>query len=139
MIIDVSIAVIALAFVVLVIYLICLMNALRVTLSQVNHTLVDARTQLGELGSQTQKVVEATNQMSSDLKPIFNAINQAGQILEHQATALKNDFIDSVSEEHAEEDEKKSGFPEKGLTATAAILELAGIGINLWQKIKKRR
>lgn len=138
MIIDISVAVIALAFVVLVIYLITIIKALRVTLSQVNQTLVEARVQLGELSSQTQKVVENTNQMSSDLKPIFNAINQAGQILEHQATALKRDFIDTVDED-IEGEEKKRGLPEKGLTATAAILELAGIGINLWQKIKKRR
>lgn len=139
MIIDVSVAVIALAFVVLVIYLITVIKALRVTLAQVNQTLVETRVQLAELGSHTQKVVENTNQMSSDLKPIFNAINQAGQILEHQATALKKDFIDSVYDDLDEEGEKNGGLPEKGLTATAAILELAGIGINLWQKIKKRR
>jgi hypothetical protein len=42
MIIDISVAVIALAFVALVIYLIVMIKSLRVTLGQVNQTLVES-------------------------------------------------------------------------------------------------
>jgi uncharacterized protein YoxC len=149
MIIDISVAVIALAFVALVIYLIVMIKSLRVTLGQVNQTLVEARKQLGEVGTQAQKVIEQTNQISVDLKqkvdafnPIFNAVNQAGQILEHKATALKKDFLDTQEElsSLAADGEKKKRAPQtKGLMTMAAILELAGIGVGLWEKLKKRR
>lgn len=148
MIIDISIAVIAFAFVILVIYLIVMIKSLRVTLGQVNQTLVETRRQLGEVGIQAQRVMENTNQISSDLKlkveafdPIFNAVNQAGQILEHKATALKKDFLDTqeeLSSLAAQGEKKKSGQP-MGLMTVAAILELAGIGMGLWEKLKKRR
>lgn len=126
MIIDISVAVIALAFVALVIYLIVVIKALRITLGQVNHTLVEVR-----------KQVESLN-------PIFNAVNQTGQILEYKATALKKDLLDSSQEESdlfelARDGEKKKRIQTKGLMTVAAILELAGIGVSLWEKLKKRR
>ena len=150
MIIDISIAISSIAFVVLVIYLIVMIKALRTTLGQVNQTLTEARKQLGEVGSQAQQMIEKTHQISSDLKekvdafnPIFNAVNQAGQILEYQATALKKDFLTSSQEKNdyssldlSEQIEKKKKQP---LMTIAAILELAGIGMSLWQKLKKKR
>jgi uncharacterized protein YoxC len=150
MIIDISVAVIALAFVALVIYLIVMIKSLRVTLGQVNQTLVEARKQLGEVGTQAQKVIEQTNHISADLKhkveafnPIFNAVNQAGQILEHKATALKKDLLHTQEESfHADlpiSGEKKKQTQMKGLMTAAAILELASIGMSLWEKLKKRR
>jgi len=141
MIIDISVAVIAFAFVALVIYLIVMIKSLRVTLGQVNQTLVEAR-----------KVMEQTNQISVDIKhkveafnPIFNAVNQAGKILEHKATALKNDFLDSEEDDLSSLDleddhpKKKKRLETKGWMTAAAILEIAGIGMSLWEKLKKRR
>lgn len=135
MIIEISIAVIALAFVVLVIYLISAIKALRITLGQVNQTLAETRHQLGDLGGQTQKILEHTNQISFDLKqkveainPIFNAIGDAGEVFEHRAAQLKSELKASSE---LKEDEK--------LKAIEAIFELGGAGIKLWQKLRKRR
>jgi uncharacterized protein YoxC len=148
MIIEISIAVIALAFVALVIYLITLFKSIRITLGQVNQTLVEARKQLGEIGGQAQKVMEHTNQISFDLKqkvdaftPIFNAVSNAGEILDYKSSALKKEFL-AASEENDLSDadlEKKKIAQAPGLMTAAAILELAGIGMRLWQKLKKRR
>lgn len=150
MIIEISVAVIAIAFVVLIIYLITIIRALRNTLGQVDQTLVEVRKQLSEVGGQAQKVMEHTNQMSFDLKrkvesfhPIFNAVNNAGEILEHKTSILKKDFFNfssgkcDLSDESFEE--KKKFYQAQGLTTVATILELASIGLCLWQKLKKRR
>ena len=149
MIIEISVAVVGLAFVALVIYLIMMIKSLRVTLGQVNQTLVEARKQLGDVGGQAQKILEHTNQVSFDIKnkveafnPIFNAVSNAGEILEHKTFAIKKEFFASEHEEGHKQsslhEEKKSSQTE-GVLAAAAILELAGIGVRLWQKFKKRR
>jgi uncharacterized protein YoxC len=146
MILDISVAVIALAFVALVVYLIVLTKALRVTFSQVNQTLVEVRRQLGEVGGQAQKIMEHTNQISFDVKqkveafnPIFNAVAHAGEILEHKTSALKKEYLASSHEEsHASHfsEEKKKTSQEQGIITIAAIFELAGVGMRLWQKLK---
>jgi len=140
MIIEISIAVIALAFVILVIYLITLISSLRVTLGQVNNTLVEA-----------QKVVEHTNQISYDLKqksealnPVFNAISSAGEVLERKASTLKKEYIAMHEDEeferlHCNSEEKRKFQNSEGFATIAAVLELAGLGVSLWQKLKKRR
>jgi uncharacterized protein YoxC len=149
MIIDVSIAVIAAAFVGFVIFLIILIMALRATMGQVNQTLMEARKQLNEIGEQAQKVVEHTNQVSFDLKqkiaafnPIFNAVANVGEILEHKSLVLKKEAFASIDEEDhlssLDSGEKKK-ISDKRLITVAAILELASMGIRLWQKTKKRR
>lgn len=149
MIIEISVGIIALAFVVLVIYLITMIKALRITMGQVNQTLVEARKQLGEVGGQAQKVMEHTNQISYDLKqkveafnPIFNAVTYAGEILERKTSSIKKEFLASEEEDESSSlnfEEKKKSTQTQGLLAAAAILELAGIGVQLWQKLKKRR
>ena len=147
MIIEISVALIALAFIFLVLYLILLTKALRQTLNQVNQTLVETRKQLHDIGSQANDISADLKQKGAALNPIFNAVQQAGQILEHQSTVLKRNFVHSFQEEGDQEidleleeriEKKKRSSMSRFLTV-GAVLELAGIGINLWQKLKKRR
>lgn len=150
MVIEISVAVIALAFVALVVYLVMMIKTLRITMGQVNQTLVEARRQLNEIGGQAQRVAEHTNQISFDLKhkveaftPIFNAIANAGDILEHKSSEIKKEYLHSNEggdELNLNSEEKKKALQTRqGLVTVAAVLELAGIGIRLWQKLKKRR
>lgn len=150
MIIEISVAVIAIAFVALVIYLITMIKALRITLGQVNQTLVETRRQLGEIGGQAQKVIEHTNQISFDLKhkvealdPIFKSMANVGEILEHKTFSLKKEALASAYEEgypsSLSTEEKKKISQARTLTMTSIVLELAGVGVRLWQKFKQRR
>src|SRR5262245_22033318 len=95
MIIDISIAVIAAAFVALVIALIFFLKGLCRTLRQVDRTLVEARKQIEE-GGNISKVIEHANQLTYDLKrkmetldPIFNAFSNVGDFLEAKTFSLK--------------------------------------------------
>jgi uncharacterized protein YoxC len=145
MVMEISVAIIAIAFAALVLYVIALIKALRVTLGQVNQTLVEVRKQLDEIGNETKEVIAHTNQLSFDLKQkmesldsLFKTVANVGDVLEHQTASLKKR---SVENKHAPldftETEKKTPTPE--LIKVADILELAGMGIRLWQKLKKRR
>lgn len=116
MIIEISVAVIAAAFVLLVVYLIILIRSLRVTLSQIDH------------------LSREINGKTESLTPFFNALNQTGQILEKKAANLKKDYDYCLEEEYDREECEKKNL----IVATAAI-ELMGIGLSAWQKIKKRR
>ncbi|WP_068467947.1 DUF948 domain-containing protein [Candidatus Protochlamydia phocaeensis] len=151
MIIEISVAVIAAAFVVLVIYLIVMTKALRSMFGQVNHLIVDARKQLDDIGFEAKKAVEHTNEISADLKekmesldPLFKSVANVGEVLEYKTEELKQKAIHSSSIPEAvapalipPQNERK--HTDKEDVIVADVLELAGLGIRLWQKLKKRR
>lgn len=149
MIIEISVAVIALAFVALVVYIIIMTNALRITLGQVNQTLTEVRHHLDQIGSEAKKTTENVDQLSLDLNkkmellnPIFNAVSNIGDFLEQKTKtlkleaeicALKNEA--EVSELEEENEDSKTLVINK----IANILELVGQGFRLWQDVNKRR
>jgi uncharacterized protein YoxC len=149
MIIEISIAIITIAFVVLVIYLIAMINALHQTINQINQALPEFRKQFDEMSGQVKKTIEHTNQVTFDLKrkmesldSTFNTISNLGEILEHKSFALKKESLASLHREtkHLDADsylsEREVRFHED--ITTADILELAIIGIRLWQKLKNK-
>lgn len=150
MIIEISVAVIAIAFVALVIYLIIFITALKVTLGQVDQTLVEVREQINEIGSEAKKTIEQTNEVSADLKDkvaklnsVFAAVANVGEFLEQKTFLLKREVISSSDEETPHEADHastvgKEPSPARELFKVADILELAGMGVCLWQKLKKR-
>lgn len=149
MIIDISIAVIAAAFVVFVIFLVLVLHVLRKTLHQVNRTLVDLRGQLDDMGGQTKKVIEHTNQISFDLKrkmeslnPVFNSVSNLGDILEQKTLHMKKVALASSHKEHKSSDLESSKEEETLLSQeevnVADILELVGIVARLWHKLKNK-
>lgn len=120
MIIEISVAVIAVAFAALVIYLIMLMVSLRDNLRQ------------------TKKILENTNDISLDLRnkmesldPIFHTITNLGDVLEKKTESLK-EYVNAPVE--VETSLKK----ERELKKISDVLEFAGMGIRLWQKLKRR-
>ncbi len=150
MIIEISVAIIALALVALVITVAILAKNFQQTLMQVNRTLVEVRKQLDDLGGQTSKIMDHTNHVSYDLKrklesldPIFNAFSNVGDYLAHKTFALKKDPVNSSHHEGKHSTVESSEFIEEQISQepikAGDILELVDIGIRLWQKIKKRR
>lgn len=127
MIIEISVAVIAAAFVILVIYLIVMTKAVRVTLNQTNQTLAEAK-----------KVLEHTGEVSLDVKnkmesldSVFNTVANIGDILEIKTEEAK-EFVEDVAIEQERSYHRR-------VSQIGDILELAGLGFRLWQKLKRRR
>ncbi len=142
MVIEISVAVIAVAFVILVIYLIVMMTALRVTLRQVNFTLIEGRKHLEDVSVEVKKVIALTHEVSADLKgkmesldSVFNSVDNMGEILEQKTAALKCDILEQKTA--ALKAEQRLQTPE--LNRVADVLELATLGVRLWQNLKKRR
>lgn len=149
MIIEISVAIIALAFVALVIYIIAVAKALKTTLGQVNQTLFDVRRHLEEIGSEARKTTQNVDQLSSDLnnkmealKPIFNALSNVGDYLEHKTKTLKLEAeicaLKNEDEASALEEELVDS-KTKVINKVANILELVGQSFRLWQDVHKRR
>lgn len=114
MIIEISVSVIAVAFVALVIYLIVMIRSLQVTLKDVQRK-------------------------SQSLNPLCKTVENVGEILEHKTNALKNEVkakAESTSRHRLEEE--KLGENDSA-RVVADIVELTGIGMRLWQNLKKRR
>lgn len=120
MIIEISVAIIAFTFVVLVIYLIVLIVSLRENLRQV------------------KKILESANDISSDLRnkmesldSIFHTITNLGDILEHETASFKQ-YVTSPLEVEA------SIKQECELKKISDVFEFVGMGIRLWKKLKRR-
>lgn len=150
MIIEISVAIIALAFVALVIYIIAVIKALKTTLGQVNQTLVDVRKHLDEIGSEARKTTENVDHLSLDinnkmeaLNPVFNAIANIGDYLEQKTKSLKLEAkICALKNEEAmalEENIDESDSQTRIVNKVANILELVGQSFRLWQDVHKRR
>lgn len=143
MIIEISVAVIALAFFVLVIYLIIMILALRKTLRHVDHLIFETKKivgQVGEVGPNFKYKLEA-------LDPIFQSISNLGKFLDKKTRSLgldnsccsqpkqaNLDYLASLASSTASEREGQS----YELNRCADLLELGSFGIRLWQKLKKR-
>ena len=158
MIIELCIAVIAIAFVILVIYLIITMKVVRITLVQLNHTLIEGRKQLTELAIETKRVIRHGDQISIDIDekinaftPLFKTIKNLGKILEDNTSSFENALSKKV---HSVISSQKDIFnsrrslnenlnEKESITNSVKILEdvlkVTAIGIRLWQNIKKRR
>jgi len=148
MIIEISVAVIALAFVALTVYLIALTITLRRTAFQADRMLHDLRRQLDEMGGTAARTIEHTNRMSFDLQkklealdPLFNALSNIGDFCEHKTSCLKKEGVSSSNKhQHGEgvcfvEEEPVS----RASIQAADVFEFIDVGLRLWQKIKKRR
>lgn len=149
MVIEISVAVIALAFAVLVVYLILMTKALCRTLFQVNQTLIEVRKQLDEVGGNAANVMEHTNQVSYDLKrkmesldPLFNAFSNIGEFFEHKTFSLKRGSLNASQHEKKLSNIELSAGQEEAPSGSsfnsADVVDFIDIGLRLWQKIKKR-
>lgn len=146
MIIELSVAVIALAFAALVIYLIAMFKSVQQLLGQMNQMIIHMRTQVDDLSGEAKKVIEQTNHIGSDLtkkigafNPLFKALENVGDILENKSATLKHKTLVEEPLEHTFSASSKSSKSEEEINKLAGVLELVGMGISLWQKLRKRR
>jgi uncharacterized protein YoxC len=123
MIIEISVAVISVAFVALVIYLIVMMKTLRKTLGKVDQTLEEAKMAI----QQTQLLEADLRKKMGTLDPLFNSVENVGDILECKTAAYKELKSHSLREEDSDQ------------INVADLVALAGLGIRLWNKFNKRR
>lgn len=114
MIIEISIAIIAVAFLILVIFLVTVLLSLRETLKKTSDLTDDLR--------------EMTENLHRDLSafdPYFRSVADLGELLEEKSCSLKKECSKEQEDDPVE--------------TIKNILALATIGIGMWQKFKQRR
>jgi uncharacterized protein YoxC len=128
MIIEISVALIALSFVFLVIFLILTLRSLKITFDRINTTLIPLQRHTEDLCEQAEALIEQTTHLTKDLNHkldafdgVFNSISHVGNRLERSTLNLKS-----------HQDEFHSAPVEDAI-------EWALLGCQLWQKLKKRR
>lgn len=145
MIIELSIAAIAVAFVCLVVYVITTIKSLRQTLEHVNETLVCAKTHIDELGGEGRRIIHQANALSLDvqgkletLDPLFLTVAHVGEALERKTAS----FVQSAEPSIPASKNVNNLSPDeesKSIHTLSDILEWIVLGMTLWQKIKKGR
>lgn len=136
MILEISVAVIALAFVILVVFVIIVLNGLRETLTTVH-------SELKILSKETESAVRNANVLAEDvqgkmkcLDPIFQSISNVGEIAEGKTCAWKNA---SYQKQHQFREALDENLNEQGPNEKIVdVIQWALEGVNLWQKLKKR-
>lgn len=127
MIYEISVALIAAAFVVLVLYLIFTLRSLIKTLNYINATLAPMQRHAEDLCEQTEDLLNQATVLTEDLHKkldatngVFNSISNLGERLEHITEGFKP---------------QKEPRP----IPINEILEWGLLGYQLWQKFKNRR
>ena len=148
MIIDISVAIIALAFLALAIYLIRVCISLRQTLAQVTETLHEVRKQIHENQENAKTIVEKTGLISVNLlekmealDSIFKTISNIGNYCKCKSDHLTQEAI-ALAKFEEQTHRQWSSFNEKeipGLAKIADTVELIWAGIKLWNRLKKGR
>ena len=121
MVIEISVAVIAFAFVVLVIYLVITLIGVRKTLKNVDRTLLEFHHEIRGLTQTTNKVAENILFKAQSLDPLFNSLHEVGTVAEKKA---ENYRLSAVADRNE---------------SIEQVVQIAAIGLNLWQKFKKGR
>lgn len=141
--VEVSIAAVSLAFVILTIYLVVLICSLRKTTQRVNKLLDHLKSHVGS--DETRKIIENTQIISSNvahkmesLNSFFNAFSNVGDYFEQKSDFLRQEAIAlSLNEKR-----RARGFsflndqeaPE--FVRAAEIVDLIGVGIKIWQRFR---
>lgn len=153
---EISLAVIAFGFLLLVIFIIITLVHLQKTLKSVNNSLLKIDLIIPSIQAETTKMLKTTNEIAEDAQSqikkfdaLFNAIHNVSLYLENLSEKLKTNkdkdkdgdgnislFSPSFCSNNTTEDQPKPS--NATVEAIQALAELASIGIILFQNFKKR-
>jgi uncharacterized protein YoxC len=143
MIIEISVAVVALAFVALVVFLITTLRSITNLLGQTNETIHELQIQLSNVSKDASDVLRHTNAVTVDvlnklhsLDPTFDSVKQVGEAVEEITSSIKNASV-TVAKTLKNKVETKSYLPATGKLAKA--IHAIPIVLDIWYQIKHRQ
>lgn len=127
MIIELSVAVVAIGFIVLVVYLARTLTAAKKALEQANQTLAEVKESLNEVTFEAKTLIRNTNQIVMEtqhdiraVQPLFDTVKNIGELLEGATSAVKQ-----VAAGVASSQQKREPSPEQTRQSSVqAISEL---------------
>jgi len=128
MVIDICVAIITLAFICLAIFFICVLYSAGQALKKINLMLDEFQPHLDPLRRETQILLHNTNEITRDLQDKMEALNSLVQAASNVGNILKESSASLKPEP-----------PQPCHRTAEAFVELAVLGLSLWQKLKKGR
>jgi uncharacterized protein YoxC len=141
MLIEISVAVIAVVFVVLVWYMVNLMKTVKQTMLQANQTITQMQHELATVSKEATNVMHDANLLVKDVQtkmhafdPLLASVSQTGEVLAQLTGSAKqvSAAVTLVTEGvHNKVSDNKSRISD--------VLEMAKAGIRVWQKFQSVR
>lgn len=96
MLIQISVAVIAVAFVALAVYAVTALRSVRDSLQQASHSIAELEKHMEQVSGETVKLLSSTNQLTEDLNrklkhvdTFFESVGDVGQAVQQVASSVK--------------------------------------------------
>ncbi|MFC4779555.1 DUF948 domain-containing protein [Paenibacillus sp. GCM10023252] len=160
---EISVAIIALAFVVLVYYLIQTLKSLKHSLDEVRSTMVEVKNEIADISVEVKGVVLKTNQMTSDvqtklksLDPLFGSVSDIGQVVHELTSTVKQSAVSLIGVIRDRSNTLKSAYKreiqpgivpmntnqvnaDKPQIKLDSIINGIAVSMNIWEKLSSRR
>lgn len=140
--IEISVAVIALAFAVLVVYLVVTLRTASRSLNQVQQTLVHLEKQVNDLSQESVKLIQTTNLLTEDvhkkvrsLDTLFQSANQVGDAV-HEVTSSVKQVSAALSSTFVPRVEKTA---QSGNQPVSEVMQWVSLTMGLYQKVRALR
>lgn len=140
MIIEISVALIAVCFAVLVGFLITAIQSAKASLKQVNDTLAQIDQKTDTLSEETVKLMQTAHQIADDVQgklksadALFQSVGQVGESV-HQLTSSVKQVSATVSDTV-----RRAGQKVGRETQTAEMMEWVSLGLHLWRRWQARK
>jgi uncharacterized protein YoxC len=140
--IQISVAIAVLAFVVLVIYLARTLRSTRILLDDVRRTMAQLEPRVDSISLEVQEFIKTNHEISRDIKQkltsvnsLFETISQVSDSCHSAVVACKH----KLNKKYCEICEgSKEPLNEKYHLKLLEFVELLGLSLNLWQKFNRR-
>lgn len=137
--IEISVAVIAFAFVVLVVYLTIALGSARVALDQLTKTLQSTQQQLNLISIESIKLLQNTQKITADLEQKVESLDALFQL----TSAISNKALNVVGAHKSSPCccscsccQDREVEKDKKVSTVDAVIECIGLGAEIWKKIK---
>jgi uncharacterized protein YoxC len=143
MIIEISVAAVALAFVVLVVFLITTLRSITALLGQTNTTINELQIQLSNVSKDASDVLRHTNAVTVDvlnklhsLDPTFDSVKHVGEAVEEITSSVKSASV-SVARTIKNKVTSEAYVPASG--KLSKTIQAIPIVLEIWHQIKLRQ
>lgn len=143
MIIQFSVALIAVAFVVLVAFLIVTLRSMSDLLKQTNTTIRELQGEIKGISKEASHLLQHTNQVTVDvldklhsLEPTFDSVKNVGEVVEDITSSVKQ-ASSVVARTIQAKVKEEVNLPLNN--RIAQVLTFAPLAVDVWHQIKQRR
>ncbi|MGO4499226.1 DUF948 domain-containing protein [Paenibacillus sp. 2RAB27] len=143
MLLQISVCVVAVAFVFLVFYLIQTLKSLKHSLDEITSTMGQMKNEVTEISSDVKDVILNTNEVAIDMRMklstlnhLFGTVQDVGQVLHELSSSVKQSASALIASVKPIETSGKTS-PLNG--KLKAILQGATMTLEIWDKIKVKK